>query len=172
MVSLNKEMSIWWNIGVIWDKITYPFRRVFDWMVKSIQYSILLWSDFDWDYVYFLKLMRYKLSRMRKRIIANNLIRAAEQVGAEIKHAEDLLTHLIEDDFHEDLMDAHEKKYGRFTFRDDDNIFSREFVNTEEEKKQEQQEFREILDKQYEAREQCKRELVEHVICRLERWWD
>lgn len=178
----NREMGIWWNVRNHWDNLTHPFRKVFWWVVKVSQYSVVLWKDFDWDHVYFFILMQYKMKRMRERILANNMIVRAEEVGAQIKHAEDLIQKWIDDDFCAELHDAHEKKWGKIqdlskpivrggqTFYEWD--MSRENATTEELKKQEADEQREIYNKHEEARQKCLDDIFAHIRKHVQEWWD
>jgi len=178
----ESDMSLWWNVKSLWHSLTYPFRRTWDWMVKSIQYSIVLWKDFDWDYTYILVLLQYKLKRTRKRILDNNIILRSEEVGAQIKHAEDLIQKWFDDDFCKDAQKAHDKKWGEiinFTKEVDWNgrkvhqlDIQRANVTTEEEKAQEEQEQRAIWNRQEYERQQCLDEIFAHIRKHIQEWWD
>jgi len=171
-----------WNLGNIWGKLTHPFRRVFWWIVKSVQYSILLWNDFDWDYSYILLLLQYKLKRTRERILDNNIILRAEEVAAQIKHAEDLIEKWKKDDFCTDLYEAHEKKWGKIVDLSEPidvngmtmytwNM-SRENATTPELQEQEKKEAQEIYQKAEEAKEKNFDELFAHLRKHIQEWWD
>lgn len=56
-------------------------------------------------------LLQYKLKRTRKSITKNGLILRAEEVGAQIKHAEDLIQKWQDNNFCEDLQKAHNEKW-------------------------------------------------------------
>ena len=178
-------MGIKWNLSVLWGKITYPFSRFFHWVVKTAQYSKLLWNDFDWDYSYILILLQYKLKRTRERILDNNIVVSAEQIAAEIKHAEDLIQNWRDDNFCEDLYEAHEKKWGKIISRKERNkddqvdgdkpwdwFMRREKATTLELHDQERKEYMAIHQQADKAKEENFDELFRHLRDHIQRWWD
>jgi hypothetical protein len=150
--------------------------------VKSIQYSWFLRKDFDWDYTFILTLLQFKLRRTRKRILANDIITRAEEIAAQIKHAEDLIQNWLDDNFCEDLYKTHEEKWGDTVdlskpFDKDGARYytwdmSREKATTEELKEQERKEQRVIYDAHEKARQECLDELFNHLRKYIEGWWD
>lgn len=48
------------------------------WLKKCNDYSEVLWDDYDWDYGGTLRLLDYKLKRLREAIIKNNLLPRSE----------------------------------------------------------------------------------------------
>jgi hypothetical protein len=65
---------------------------------RLVAYLPLIWEDRDFDYGYVLSLMFFKLRRLRKHILDHNIIVRAEEVAAEIAHAEDLYNRYLEYD--------------------------------------------------------------------------
>jgi len=178
----DPDMDWKWNVQNIWGNLTHPFTRTFHWFVKSIQYSRLLWNDFDWDYSYILILLQYKLKRTRKRILDNNIILRAEEIAAQIKHAEDLIQKWYDDDFCKDLYEAHDKKWGKMVDLSEpiehNGIkmytwnMSRENATTPELQEQEKKEFMAIHQKAEEAKEKNFDELFAHIRKYIQGWWD
>lgn len=178
----DTDMSFWWNIGNIWANITHPFRKVFHWIVKTTQYSKLLWNDFDWDYMYFLILMQYKLQRMRKCILEDNIILRSEEVAAQLKHAEDLIQRWLDDDFCTKEYEEHEKKWGKIVDLSTpidvggkkmyEWNMSREKATTEELQQQEKDEQHAIHVKAEEEKQKCLTELFAHIRKHIQEWWD
>jgi len=171
-----------WNISNIWARLTRPFTKTFWWLIKSIQYSIFLWGDFDWDYAYILLLLQYKLKRTREHILDDNIILRSEEVAAQIKHAEDLIQNWRDDNWCEDLQEAHDKKWGeRVNLSEPVDVggqtlfsweMSREKATTPELKDQEKKEQRAIYDKQNEAKQKNIDELFSHLHEHIQEWWD
>ena len=179
----SKEMDWKWNVGNIWGKLTHPFTETFHWIVKSIQYAIFLRKDFDWDYSYILRLLRFKLKRTRKQILENNLILRADEIAAQIEHAEKLIDKWEEDEFCVELREAHEEKWGKLVDRSepiesDNGIklytwnWSRENATTPELEEQEKKESMEIYEKQDQAKEKNLDELFAHMRRYMQSWWD
>jgi hypothetical protein len=119
---------------------------------------------------------------MRERILKNNQILRAEEVAAQIKHAEDLIERWTNDDFCADLHEAHEKKWGGIKdlskpidvngMKMYEWDMSRENCTTPELKQQEEDEQREIYRKHDAAREKCLDDLFAHIRKHIQEWWD
>jgi hypothetical protein len=179
---IERELSIWQNVKNIWWKLSRPFRKFFSWAIKVAQYSVVLWKDGEWDHCYFLILMQYKLSRMRKFFQSKNChVLKGDEVAAQIKHAEDLIERWLDDDFCADLVAAHEAKWGpvvnRFTPVGDGSGNSywdmyREKSTTPELKEQEKNEQRVIWTQQGVEKEKTLDEIFSHIRLFLENWWD
>ena len=179
----SSEMGVKWNLSSLWLQVSRPYARVFWWLVKSFQYSIFLWKDFDWDYCFFLMLMQYKLKRMKRQILANNIILRSEEVGSQIQHAEDLIEKYLTDDFCTAEQEAHEKKWGEtkdlsrsIIDTNGNKLYEwdmcREKATTEALKAQEKQEQRELYDKSEQEKEQCLTDLFNHIRLHIKEWWD
>jgi len=178
----DSEMSWKWNISSLWGSLTHPFTRTWHWFIKSIQYSIILWSDFDWDYSYILVMLQYKLKRTRLQIEENDLVVSAPQQIAQIKHAEDLIQAYFDDNFCEELYKAHEEKWGdgKMEFTPVPNstpaVSTMDIrypkANTEEEVEQADQERHEIYKKHEKAKQECLDEIFQHIRKHIESWWD
>jgi hypothetical protein len=82
------------------------------WVVSCFQWAWFLRNDNDYDYGHVLRVMQYKLQRLRKHIVEHNIIADAEQVAAEIKVAEDMIARLLADDYCADELEAYRKQYG------------------------------------------------------------
>jgi len=177
----SAEMDWKWNLGNIWGKITTPFTNFFWWIIKSIQYSWFLRKDFDWDYVFILLLLQYKLKRTRKRIIKNNILLHSEQVASEIKHAEDLIQNWRDNEWCEDLQKAHDKKWGeQISFKNSDTNKkltwllgrTRENATTQELRAQEIKEQRAISNAMGDAEQKCWNEIFNQIKKYGQNWWD
>jgi hypothetical protein len=162
-------------------KIIRPFKNFFHWIVKSIQYSILLWNDYDWDYSFILKLLKYKISRTRKCILKNNHIVNAEKYCKQMEFVETLIDNVLKNVHHNNAYDLHREKWGEI---DVDFIpceknskystidFKAEKAITPELKEQERKEFRELVEKA-EALTERDWKLIFRVMHKcLRNWWD
>jgi hypothetical protein len=79
---------------------------------KLREYRAFLRDDYDWDWVYILRLLRYKLERTRKCIVANNLIVVTRRVAGEIREVERLLGRVIDDRYFDEVAKPFHRKYG------------------------------------------------------------
>ena len=92
------------------------FYKIKRYILNIIAYTPILWHDRDFDHMYILTMLKYKLKRTRECIVKNNIISNVEEVGKEIGEAEYILTGLIEDNFCNTEIDIHEAKWGETKF--------------------------------------------------------
>jgi hypothetical protein len=76
------------------------------------EWKEFLKDDVDFDYNYVLKVLRYKLFRLRTHIVTHRMITDAPKVAKEIKEVLDLLDRVIEDKHEERAIDAFLEKHG------------------------------------------------------------
>lgn len=76
------------------------------------EWKEFLKDDDDYDYNYILKVLRYKLFRLRTHIVTHQMIMDAPRVSKEVKEVMDLLDRVIEDQHEERAVDAFLKKHG------------------------------------------------------------
>jgi hypothetical protein len=90
-------------------------RREFE--KKVADYRKFLKDDHDWDYDYILKLLKYKLGRTRKCIVANDIVVGAKKTGRQILAVENLLQRVIENQYLESISGDFHKRYGKFKMK-------------------------------------------------------
>lgn len=177
----QSDMDWKWNLSSLWHHVTRPFHNFIHWVIKSYQYSKVLWNDYEFDYSSILRLLQYKISRTRKCIRKNNIILRSEEVCAQMLHAEELIRKIREDDFLAELDDAHEEKWGpiiqMFSEEKTKQGYStldivRAKTNTEALKRQERQEQHEIYELKSKAEKECWDELFTHLRKHMREWWD
>jgi hypothetical protein len=93
--------------------------RFYNRIKKLWGWNKLLWKDYDWDYSYLLRIMRYKLELMEPSI-RNGYAISADKTADEIKKTIELLDLLIEDDFLENTKKL-DDIYGNYSFIKLDN---------------------------------------------------
>ena len=71
---------------------------------KVQEYALFLAEDYDFDYTSLLRVMIYKISRIRALILKNNIIADAEKIAAQMKEAIDILQKVIDDNYHEEVF--------------------------------------------------------------------
>jgi len=84
----------------------YNIKNIYGW-------SKILWNDFDWDYNYLLKIMQYKLSKMKYYFENDTVIcdDEAKKVSERISTCLDACNHLVDMDFEYELIHKHYEKY-------------------------------------------------------------
>jgi hypothetical protein len=146
----------------------YKFvKRVVRWLVKSIQYSLFLWNDTDYDWAYILLLLRYKLSRTRKHIVKHNIIEDAPIVSASISRVEELIDRVVKDDYCSDEYDACFAKHCKGNSKD---VLTELCTNTLDASWHD--EFRAISDKRSKQLEADWAELFDLLQRDLRSYWD
>jgi len=162
-------------------KIWKFFRSIKYGIQNIIKWFPVIWQDRDWDHWFILKIFHFKLNEVEKfqRKYGNSVTH--EKIADQIKIAILLLDRLIKDEYLENVLKPHEKKWG-----DSEFIFTPikgnkgyssldlkvEKANTEEEKKQESKE-RSILYKHSDALKQQDLDMLfKHMRKYIEGWWD
>lgn len=146
-------------------------KRKLHWIKKSIEYSVFLWTDNDWDFAYILMLLKYKLKRTRENINKNANHVGYENIVAEINTAEQMIQKILDGDFYMKEYEAHEKKWG--PRKKDSMIFGeRERIMTSEDKKQEEHEIRIIITEMHRQEEQAWSDLFDYLKEHMRNWWD
>lgn len=161
-------------------RIKLPFVLAWEFLERIWAYIPILWHDRDWDYAFILRLLKFKLERTRKRIVANDFISEAKQVGEEIQHAEMLIERYLEDDYCREEMKAHEDKWGKLKMEFVDNPngagrivkFTTEKALTLEETKQAEKERHAIYKEQDRRQQQDWKDLWDHLKAKMQRFWD
>ena len=86
----RRYSSYWWKY---WWNLPYD---TWAFLKRVYEYAPILWEDRDWDYAYLLRLMQYKLRRMRP-VIENGIAAHAHQKSIEIHQAEVMIENIFED---------------------------------------------------------------------------
>jgi hypothetical protein len=87
-------------------RLLYNIKNIFEW-------SKILWNNFDWDGAYLLRIIEYKLSRM-KRYFENGEITTPEtyqEMLDKINISLNACKQLTSREFELELLDVHYKKY-------------------------------------------------------------
>lgn len=106
---------------------------------KILKWIPIIWKDRDFDYIFLLEVIRFKLKSMEeffnsKYAMSMNSNKRAEEIHKCIL----ILNRIIDDDYIEIAFKHHNKKWGELNFKN--NKFSCPNANTEEEIKQEHKE--------------------------------
>ncbi|HLD99946.1 MAG TPA: hypothetical protein VJB59_06790 [Bdellovibrionota bacterium] len=79
---------------------------------KVREYRKFLKDDYDWDWHFIIRMLRYKLERTRRCILDNNIIADAKKVGKEIDEVVRLLKRIEDDPYFKEIRKPFYKKYG------------------------------------------------------------
>lgn len=168
-----------WRLQDLWRAIKYIPK----YLLKVLQYSVILWDDRDFDSTYLLKLMLFKLQRLRKHITKHNILRDTHKISKQILVVETLLTNLIQDDYVQELYEAHRQKWGEavayykpvedttYDGMHEVRMTTRK-VSTEGERLQERKELVTISRQAERAHRRDLKRLFQLIHRDLEKWWD
>lgn len=137
-----------------------------------IDYIPLIWKDRDWDFVFFLLMMKFKLKRMRNYFLKSSILckKSSKETVDQIKKAEQLIDLMIEDDFIKKEYAAHNKKWGKSKVLKN-GVWGKDFL-TESQKKQEQKEIRKIFILEEKRRSKTWKDFFSILEKDLPGWWD
>lgn len=83
--------------------------KIIEKIIKIIQYIPILWRDEDWDYEYLLDLISFKLNKMKKCLIKNNIVEH-NQLRAMIISINQCLDHI--ENYQDPTVSKFTKLYG------------------------------------------------------------
>jgi len=120
------------SLSNILSEIKSGFKNLFTWLP-------IIWRDRNWDYMFLLRIMLFKLQLMEKYL-------ENEQESRKLHVCSLLLQRLVEDEYETKLFDLHEKKWGKAKF----DIYptltvTYEKVTTEKDKKQELKDLQKLV---------------------------
>lgn len=131
----------------------------------------VIWNDRNWDYVYILKILSFKIKLMRSDF---EKYERHEPTIKELTLVENLCNKILEDAYEENHLRSHDKKWGEleFNFTDENNFnFTRKNVITEYDKKQESKEFRLKLKKSEKNKQSDINFLFKYIAKNIMKWW-
>ena len=129
--------------------------------IKNIlQWSKILWNNFDWDYRFLLDIIQYKLEKMNDYFSSANITteETYKEILNSIQSCLEACNHLISRDFENDLIDNH---YDKFSFSLDEG-FSDE----------QRESFDEMLKATVEKEKEFSAQLFDGIRDNYEKWWD
>lgn len=99
--------------------------------IKNIIYWMpVIWNDEDFDYNYLFIIMRHKLISMRDFFNSDSAVTLyAEERAKEMDICIKILNRIIEDDYHENALMWHDKKWGKNYFKEKSETERKEFLN-------------------------------------------
>ena len=93
----NKEVSVWqiaqWEIESAWSFVSRLPRRI----ARMFSWIPFLWSDQDFDYSQLLRLMQYKMKRMRKHFVDHDMTTSVRRQEKQLKYAEFLINEYFDE---------------------------------------------------------------------------
>ena len=140
-------------------------------LIKLYKWNRLLWNDYDFDYVYLLKIIRFKMELMEP-IIREGYSIDADKTADSILKSINLLKILEEEDFHKH-MDKLDAVYGSYTFTKLPNGNSKldRALITEENKEAYAEDMKQAMLADKKDRDKTKREFINSLKV-YDTWWD
>jgi hypothetical protein len=145
-------------------------KRFFKRLIKLYKWNKILWNEYDWDYVYLLGIMKFKLDLMEP-VIRAGYAENAEKTADEIKKTSELLQLLIDDNFNKNYNKLTEK-YGEHDFTLIGQMRGFQRVNVTDENKEEfQLDFKEANRLDNLEKKRVQNEFFK-MFKKYENWWD
>lgn len=165
---------------VLWSVKRF-LKKTGRFFVKIVRYSKILWNDEDYDHAYILKLLQHKIKLTREHITQHGIVQDAPIIAKQMRYAEFLIQRLLDDNYREDLQNAHNNKWGDIiqycdppepgkSYRKYHVI--RKNATTPELEAQERSEQMTIYDAQENTRQKDFDRLFRHLRLYIQRWWD
>ena len=155
-------------IQTIWYNCKYGIMNLIKWCPT-------IWKDRDWDHEYLYDIMLKKLEFMEDLHRNRAHYEGSELIADQMKKCCELIEALLDKEYNKDGFTKHDKKWGTsFLEKDGTNYytFQRKNIITDENKKEEQDEFRLCIEKERELEQKDKEELFETMKDNIDKWWD
>lgn len=153
------------------DFLYYPPKSWFKKIHKIIKYIPILWDDYDFDYSYIYKLLRFKLVRTYKAI--NEGFEVSKDKDKRLKplaRCIQLLENLIENNYNKKQMDLYHKKYpyvNDFVKDEKGNLVSKPSKDSAKK----YQMLRRVMKEEGRLMNKDKRELFDLMTIHIHSWW-
>ena len=92
------------------------FKRIYNRIVNLIKWFPIIYNDRNWDQCFFYKIMKFKLEQMEKFQRIHGISIDSKQYAKQIKLCINLLHRIMEDDYINNALIPHEKKWGEAKF--------------------------------------------------------
>ena len=176
MLSMEKLKNLKW-------KLTRPFKHFYYFCIKLYIYAKLLWSDYEWDYVYLLRVMQLKMRLMSEHMEKDGITVSSTRKAKELKLCVDLIQRIVDNEYGSIALDNISKKYGKIKMDENPieinghkyyelNIYHENAPKGTDAYEQESKETRKAFE---DAERQRKQDIAYHFDTmkkRLEGWWD
>ena len=151
------------------------FRKINQGIRNLIYYFPIIWNDRHWDDFYVFVYLRRKLISMEKFYRHYAHFVGNEKEADKIKLCVMLLNRIVNDDYLENALVFHEKKYGELNMNLKDTgvvLFSTTKELTEEEKKMEDKLRTNLYKHADNQKQQDIDMLFDKMAKHIQRWWD
>lgn len=165
--------------------IIQPLRSLKYGIENLIKWLNIIWNDRDWDYYFFLIMMKKKLEGMEHQHRVYSHCIDSEKITKKMRVCIHLLDRIIEDDYCKKEYEDHDKKYGKLDIDSkpsqyDKNgkiltykmIFNRDKVTNDRIKKYERDDFRRIIKKSDNIKNNDKNMLFDMLRRNIFQFWD
>lgn len=132
---------------MLWN-VRWRIEHFFEWVAKVVVYAKFLWGDYDNDYFFIFRTLKFKLERTRKHVEERKLYEGHEKVCKQIRLCELLIQRTLDSNYVDEMFDKHLEKWGPITFkekRDDLVSMGHANVKTPADKEKERKEFKAIM---------------------------
>jgi hypothetical protein len=160
----SKGFTIWMEtvnfVETLIDNVKTGVRNCYLW-IKTI------WIDKQWDYYFFLKIMRLKLSLMEKHFRYHGMSTESVNDADNIKRCIVLLDRILDDNYSDEAFTVYNKKYK--IDRDDFDLASitKPIVDPTQ-----QADFKNAIQIETEMKENDFNELFQILRENIQSWWD
>jgi len=170
----------------MWDKLTTAWSDFKRGIKNLIMWFPAIWKDRQWDHQYIYMILRQKL-RFQEQYIREHGIHVHNVRDAdEIKVCLDCLDRLIEDDYHSEAFEKHDKRWGKAELEWEDvspeevegrvgmtklNI-THPNVKTEEDHEKERLDFLQSCESEDSLRKKDMLTLFDTMYQKIQGWWD
>lgn len=170
----KEDIKFWFS-----HKIEFPIKSFFTGLSNLWKWKSVIWHDRDFDYVYLLVILKFKIEKMIELYNYRDRYVGQEKDKQKLKLCSNLLDRLIKNDYQENTMIYHDKKWGEINFvwvkcEDSDNyrlITNRKNTTDKNKREREREEFLKLMRHSVYMESQDIEYLFNTMKKHLRSWW-
>lgn len=175
-----REFGLKSLLADIWTDIIWPFKRTYRFIIKLFKYGKLLWYDYEFDYVYLLRVMQLKFNLMAEHFERDGHLMCSERRAEELRLCANLIERIVQNDYSELPLSKLTEMYGeiKWEFTPTEHpsasrlhIFRERAKEGTPEYEDEKKKFKKIMEAA-DAQKQRDIDYLCDTMKKLQQWWD
>lgn len=170
----KEEFKFWFS-----HKIEFPIKSFFTGISNLWKWKSVIWKDRDFDYIFLLTILKFKIDKMIELYDHRDRYVGQERDKQKLKLCSNLLDRLIKNDYQENTMIHHDRKWGEINFSweqcEDSEYYklitNRKNIINEKDKEKEREEFLRLIKHSNYMENQDIEYLFDTMKKHLRSWW-
>lgn len=174
---IDRFETYYYKIKRSYIQYVKPFYNIYNYK-KLFKWIPVIWNDREWDYIFFLDIIKFKLKKDSSFYENNGVSVNSKKVAKQMKLCIALIDRIKNDDYCSDMLDKIDEKYGEFITVPSDKpdcfILTRNKFDENDEKQKEnyRKDIKKMVEHSDYLRKQDKDYLFDLMKKHIFSWWD